>query len=118
MAQAVITDKPAFYRRINGLVDRHIRSHIIRHFPGLSRRLALYLHRLAESLFICCKALFFQNFNGQIHRESIGIVKLEGIFSRENGLAFFLHFFHHITENIQSLIDGLIEIFFLSHDQF
>ena len=74
MCKTVITDKYGCHTRVNGFINRHIRSHIIRDFAGFTGLDFLLLHRRAEPFFIHAEPFFFKDFLRQIKGESIGIV--------------------------------------------
>ena len=69
-----------------------------------------------ESFFVISQTLFFQNLTCQIDRESISIIKLKCVLSRENGLTILLHLFFHVCKNRKSLVNCLVELSFFFSD--
>ena len=94
--QPVIPYKFGSDLRSNGFIHGHIGSHIISHFTSLSRRLLLLLHTEVKAFLVNGKALFFQNLSGQIHGETIGIIKLKDILSGKLGNARRFHLVFHL----------------------
>ena len=109
IGQPVITHKFCSDARINLIVDRSVRTHIVGHGAGLSCLHALLFHGSLEAFLIHGHSLFFQDLLGQIHRKSVGIIQLEGVLAGEGLLSLCLHIRFHLCQDIQSLIDGLIE---------
>ena len=109
--QPVITNKFSGNRRIDGLVYSHVRTHVIGSLAGLSGLFLLFLHGGGKAVFIHGAASLFQNFLSEIQRESISIIQLECIGSGKTFVPGFLHFILHLTQDAQSLVNGLVELF-------
>ena len=112
ICQILVSDKFCCDGRINLLVNRCIRTHVVCHFTGTSGFLPLFFHTGLKLVLIIGKALFFKDFFGQIYRESVSIVKFECIGTGKFLFAVFLHLLHQVRQNGKSLIDGLIEFLF------
>ena len=64
--QPVISHKLCCDGRIDGLIDRGVRAHIICHFAGSAGLLLLLLHAALKALFLHGEAFLLQNFLCQI----------------------------------------------------
>ena len=107
----IISDKGTGHSRIDFIVNRSVRTHIVGNRTGISSGLLLYFHRLLKAVHIYGKALFCKDFLGQVNREAVGIVKLKRIFAGKHlGLCRSLF---HLGKNGKSLIDGLVKLLFL-----
>ena len=109
--QSVITNKFSGNRRIDGLVYSHVGTHVIGSLAGLSGLFLLFLHGSGKAVFIHGAASLFQNFLGEIQRESIGVIQLESIGSGKTLISGFLHLILHLTQDAKSLVNGLVELF-------
>ena len=94
ICQILVSDKFCCDGRINLLVNRCIRTHVVCHFTGTSGFLPLFFHTGLKLVLIIGKALFFKDFFGQIYRESVSIVKFECIGTGKFLFAVFLHLLH------------------------
>ena len=112
MCQTVIADKFRCYRRIDLIIDRRIRPHIIGHFMGFLRQSSLLFHTCPETVFINIITFFFQNLLCQIQRESIGIIQLERVCTGQRFRSCRFHRRFHIRQNSQALINGFIKLVF------
>ena len=112
----VISYKSGCHGRIDGLVYRHVGSHVIGDFSRRPGRFSLHLHGSLESLFIHRDPLLLQDLSGKIQRESISIIELEGLVSSQRLLPLLLQFFFHLRQNRKSLVDGLVKLLFLFGD--
>ena len=108
----VIADEFRGNARIDGLVYRHVRPHIIGNLTGLAGRLPLDLHGFFEAFFIDGHSLLFQDLLRQIQRESVGVIEFERILVIQGLFPLFLDLRHHIGQNGQSLINGLVKLLF------
>ena len=108
----VIADEFRGNARIDGLVYRHVRPHIVGDFTGLAGCLPLDFHGFFEAFFIDRHSLLFQDLLRQIQRESVGIIKFERILAIQGLFPLFLCLRHHIGQNGQSLINGLVKLLF------
>ena len=100
------------------VVNRSIRTHVIRHRPGVSCLGTLLLHTCAETIFINFISLFFKDFLCQIQREAIGVIQGKRILPGQDLFSGFLKVRLHARQNRQSLIDGFIKFFLFLRQNF
>ena len=79
--QVLVSHKGARHTRGDGLVYRHVRAHVVRHFAGIPRFLSLYFHACVESLFIHAEGFLLQDFLCQVQREAVSVIQAECIFA-------------------------------------
>ena len=113
MNQSVIAHKAAGNLSRDGLIDRHIRSHVVGSLSGLLGFLSLFLHCPCKTVLIHGHMPFLQKLNGQIQGKAIGIIQLKGIFSGKHGLALLRHCPFHFRQNRKTLVNGTVKLFLL-----
>ena len=113
VCQSVITNKLGCDCNINLLINCRIGTHIVGCLSCFSCTLALFLHTSLEAFLICSKSGLFQNFDSQIKRESISIIQLKCMLARKSFLSLCLHIFYITVQDRKSLINRLVEVFFL-----
>ena len=69
-----ISDKLCRHRRIDRLIHRHIRPHIVRRLAGFAGLILLLLHTRPKSFFVNRKPSLIENLFRQVKRESISII--------------------------------------------
>ena len=82
--QLLIPDKRCLHRRVQLIIHRCLRSHVICLTSGLPSPNPLCLHLLAKSVHVHGESVFLQNFFCQICGESIGVIELKRFRPRED----------------------------------
>ena len=113
MPKPVIAYEPSGDGRIDGLVHRHVRSHVIGGLAGFPGRLPLMLHAHAKARLIHGEALLLQNLLGQVRGEPESVVQLEGVLPGELRGSRRFHLLFHLGQDAQALVDGLVELVLL-----
>ena len=91
----------------NFLAELHTSpAQITQRLAGLTGTLLLLLHQLAECLLVHRQALVGGHLGGQVNGESEGVVQLEGIGTREHGLALSLMLSKHLAEDAHTAVNG------------
>ena len=88
-------------------------AEVSQRLSGLSRAGFLLLHQLLERLRIHVHAFLVNHFLGQVERETVGVIELEGVRAGENGLALLLVALEHVAEDLHAAVDGLGEVLLL-----
>ncbi len=110
ICQIVIANKLRANGGINGLIHRHVRAHVIRHFTRFARLVFLLLHTRRKAFLVHRKALLLQNLSGQVEWETKRIIELKGVRAAKLLSAILLHRLGHLIQDAQPLVDGLIEL--------
>ena len=97
--QAVIAYKGRSHLRIDLIVHGSVCAHVVGHRAGLSCLDTLLLHGCLKTILVYGKSLFFQDLLGQVYREAIGIIQLEGILTGKYLLALCFHLCFHLCQN-------------------
>ena len=116
-SQCVIAHKSGGQRRIDLVIDRIVAAGQAVgsvKLPVLSCLLPLCCHGLLKALLIDAEALLLQNLSGEVDGEAVGIIELEGRLAAENLLALCIHLIFHIGQDLQTLIDGAVELVLLA----
>ena len=110
VSQSVVTYELCGDRRIDGLVNGHIGSHVVGRLSGRSGCLFLLFHAGGETVLVYRKILLLQNFLGQVNREAVSIVEHKRILAGEYLLALLCHLGLHLAQDGKSLVNGLVEL--------
>ena len=73
----------------------------------------LLFYRLFKALLINRKPLLLQNLDGQVNRESIGVIKAERVLAGKGLLPLPYHLLLHLLQDGKPLVDGLVKLLFL-----
>ena len=111
MGQTVVAHKFCGECRVDGLVDRHVRSHVVGGLSGRSGLLLLLVHAGLKAVLIHREGFLLQDLFGQVDGEAVGVVELEGVLAGEHRLSLLLHLSFHGSQNSQPLVDGAVEFF-------
>ena len=84
--------------------------------PGSLRLLSGLFTGLFEAGLIDSAAVLGSHVLSGVDRESIGIIKKEGILAGNLGLSFRFELFEHAAQDLQTLVDGLLKALFLEAD--
>ena len=96
MHQPVVPHKLCGDSRIDGLVNRHVCSHIVCGLSGCPGRILLLLHAGSKALLVYGEVSLLQNLLGQIHREAVGVIELERVLAGEYLLTLLCHLRLHL----------------------
>ena len=90
-----------------------IRAHVVGHFTCGTGLDSLLFHTCGEAVLIHGDAFLRKDLSGKIQRESVGIIELEGLLTGQHFLSGSGHFLLIVSQDPETLIDGLVEILFL-----
>ena len=111
--QMVIAHKAGGDGGIDKVIDRGVGAHVIGGLPGVSGPLLLLLHGSGKALLVDGVPLLLEDLPGQIHGETVGIVKAESILSGKDLLPGGSHLLLQVRQDPKSLVDGLVKLLFL-----
>ena len=111
-SQMLIAYKFCCHRRIDLIINRSVRTHVVGYFAGSTSLDSLLFHCRLEAILVDSVSLFFQNLFCQIKRESVSIIKLECIFAGKLSGSCCLHLLFHISKDAKSLVDGFVKLVF------
>ena len=75
--QSIISYKLSRNRRIDGLIYRHIRSHIVGRLAGFASLVLLFLHTCLKSVLVHRESILLQDLLCQVERETVRIIQFE-----------------------------------------
>ncbi len=115
--KAVKTGKNRGQRRIKGLINGCVGTHVIGAFPGFAGFFLLLLHQGMKTIHIDGKAFFFHDLDGQVNGKTICIIELKGLGSGQLADSALRHAAFHLGQDIKPLVNSIVEfIFFLGED--
>ena len=91
-------------------------AEIAQRLTRFARADLLLLHELAECVLVHCHAGLTHHLDGEIDRETIGVIQLERIRAGEDLPALFGVLFKHIGEDLHPAVDGLGKALLLGLD--
>ncbi len=118
MDQTVISHKFRCDGRIDGLIHGRIRPHVICHFAGFARSLALHLHCRLKAGLVDGKTSFLQNLPGQICRKAERVIEPERIFAGKHLFSRSGKLRLHLFQNRKPLVDRPAEFFLFLRQHF
>ena len=95
-SQIIISHKFRCNSRIDGLIHRHVRPHIVGRLAGLAGLVLLLLHTCLKAVLIHRKALFLQDLPCQIQRESVSVIQFKGIGAAKHLAVTVSHGLYHL----------------------